>query len=183
MEATLELAGRPERALLQEWGRPVEIHIKKILCPTDFSEHSAHALLYALSFAKAYDAALEMLHVVQPLVYPAYMESPVQAPAVFVGTSLSTARMMDESLLRLEELASLNKQLHPHIAGRVVLGVPFVEIIRAAKEQQSDLIVMGTHGRTGLQRVLIGSVAEKVVRKAPCPVLTIKHPGHEFVMP
>ena len=62
-------------------------------------------------------------------------------------------------------------------------GTPFVEIVRHAKENDVDLIVMGTHGRTGLVHALIGSVAEKVVRKAPCPVLTVRPEGHQFIMP
>src|SRR5207302_3469836 len=62
-------------------------------------------------------------------------------------------------------------------------GSPFVEIVRYAKEQNIDLIVLGTHGRGPIAHMLLGSVAEKVVRKAPCPVLTVRHPEHEFVMP
>ncbi len=65
----------------------------------------------------------------------------------------------------------------------VQMGRPFIEIIRYAREKKIDLIVLGTHGRSGLKHVLLGSVAERVVRKAPCPVLTIRHPEHEFVMP
>jgi nucleotide-binding universal stress UspA family protein len=63
------------------------------------------------------------------------------------------------------------------------IGVPFLEIVKAAKEREVDLIVMGTHGRTGLSHVLIGSVAENVVHHAPCPVLTVKHPQYQFVAP
>jgi nucleotide-binding universal stress UspA family protein len=62
-------------------------------------------------------------------------------------------------------------------------GTPFYEIVRYAKEQNIDLIIMGTHGHTGLTHMLLGSVTEKVVRKAPCPVLTVRHPEHEFVHP
>ena len=65
----------------------------------------------------------------------------------------------------------------------LVTGSPFLQVVRMARKEGVDLIVMGTHGRTGLAHVLMGSVAEKVVRKAPCPVLTVKHPEHEFVMP
>ena len=65
----------------------------------------------------------------------------------------------------------------------VGVRAPFTEIIRFAKDKDIDLIVMGTHGHTGLAHVLLGSVAEKVVRKAPCPVLTVRHPEHEFVHP
>ena len=63
------------------------------------------------------------------------------------------------------------------------IGHPSLEIIRYAKDHEIDIIVMGTHGRTGVGHMLMGSVAEKVVRKAPCPVLTVRHPDHEFVMP
>ena len=62
-------------------------------------------------------------------------------------------------------------------------GVPFIEILDVAREQEIDLITIATHGRTGLQQMLFGSTAEKVVRKAPCPVLSIRHPEHEFIMP
>lgn len=65
----------------------------------------------------------------------------------------------------------------------VLLGAPHVEIVRYARKEEMDLIVLATHGRTGLAHALIGSVAEKVVQMAPCPVLTIKHPEHEFIMP
>ena len=66
---------------------------------------------------------------------------------------------------------------------RIVRGRPFVEIIRYAREKKIDIIVVGTHGHSGLTHILMGSVAEKVVRKSPCPVLTIRHPDHEFEMP
>lgn len=73
---------------------------------------------------------------------------------------------------------------HAERVDRVIrMGTPFVEIVRYAKEKEIDLIVMGTHGRTGVVHALIGSVAEKVVRKAPCPVLTVRPEGHQFVLP
>jgi nucleotide-binding universal stress UspA family protein len=71
----------------------------------------------------------------------------------------------------------------PHLERAIEMGIPFVEIVRHARKKNIDLIVIGTHGRTGLDHMLLGSVAEKVVRKAPCPVLTVRPEGHQFVMP
>ena len=84
----------------------------------------------------------------------------------------------------LEELAARLGEGHGcEITTRLREGQPFVEIVTVARDEDADLIVMGTHGRTGLAHMLIGSTAEKVVRMAPCPVLTVKHPEHEFVLP
>ena len=82
-----------------------------------------------------------------------------------------------ERVVREQGLGHL--KVHPE----VLEGAPFAEIVRYAREKDVDLIVMGTHGHTGLAHVLVGSVTEKVVRKAPCPVLTVRHPEHEFVHP
>jgi nucleotide-binding universal stress UspA family protein len=83
----------------------------------------------------------------------------------------------------MDRLIQENKLQQLHVLKEIREGSPFYEIIRYAKERDIDLIVMGTHGRSGLVHVLLGSVTEKVVRKAPCPVLTVRHPEHEFVHP
>jgi nucleotide-binding universal stress UspA family protein len=83
----------------------------------------------------------------------------------------------------LEEWNDPDFEHAKRVTRSVIRGTPFVEIVRYAREQNVDLIVMGTHGRTGLEHALIGSVTEKVVRKAPCPVLTVRPEGHQFVMP
>jgi nucleotide-binding universal stress UspA family protein len=155
----------------------MEIQIKRILCPVDFSDSSDYALRYALAFASAYDADLEVMHVVELPFMPPYAAS--TAPDL----TLAVERIKEESQKMLDRLAERSRALGLRVASRLVMGAPFVEIINAARAGTADLIVMGTHGRTGLRHVLIGSVAEKVVRKAPCPVLTVKHPEHEFVMP
>jgi nucleotide-binding universal stress UspA family protein len=155
----------------------MEIDIGKILCPVDFSEGSEHAMRYATAFASAYEADLVLLHVVELPFLPSYSTAGVP------DLSLPVEQIQEECENRLEDMVEEQKKIHPQVEGRVVVGAPFVEIIREAREGNFDLVVVGTHGRTGLKHMLIGSVAEKVVRKAPCPVLTVKHPEHEFVKP
>ena len=155
----------------------MEIRISKILCPVDFSESSEHALRYAVAFASAYGADLELFHVVELPILPSYSTGGVP------DLTLPIERIKEECRQRLGELVDRCKPTCPRITSRLVVGTPFFEIINAAREGKFDLIVMGTHGRTGLKHILIGSVAEKVVRKSPCPVLTVKHPEREFVMP
>jgi nucleotide-binding universal stress UspA family protein len=152
--------------------------IHKILCPVDFSACSDHALKYALAFAQSHQAALELLHVVEPLIYGVGSGG--------IGGALQTTYLEDVGKGASEHLAGVVGELrrrYDQVTGLTVDGTPFVEIIRRARDQKTDLIVMGTHGRRGLPHLLIGSVAERVVRKAPCPVLTVKHPEHDFVMP
>ena len=150
----------------------MEILIQKILCPVDFSEYSDHVLRYALAFAAAYDAHLELLHVLDLPFAPVYWADEV------ADMYPSTERVKALCRQQLDEQVGKCKQTHPSVAGRVVGGNPFAEIVRAAKDGDFDLIVVGTHGRTGLSHMLIGSTAEKVVRHAPCPVLSVKHPEH-----
>jgi nucleotide-binding universal stress UspA family protein len=155
----------------------MDISIKKILCPVDFSEHSDHALRYAAAFASAYDAELEVFNVLEPPVLPSYSTGGIP------DLSQAIERIKQDGQQRLDELVEKLRQSHPRTVGRMVVGTPFVEIIERARGGNFDLIVIGTHGASGLKHVLMGSVAERVVRKAPCPVLSVKHPGHEFVMP
>lgn len=154
------------------------MQIRKVLCPVDFSPSSDHALEYAVAFAGAHRAELLLVHVVHPLAYG------VGAEGVAVDAGMQLLKEMETSCAdRLHEVAESVKGGCPSVSEFVVTGVPFLEIIQLAKAQNADLIVMGTHGRSGLAHMLIGSVAERVVRKAPCPVLTVKHPEHDFVMP
>ena len=154
------------------------IKIDKILLPTDFSEHSEHALSYALSFAKEYGAKLYVLHVIEDIQYlaNAYMFDVPVMPS-FADIEQSRLKEMQEFIDRVitDPTVAIEKAIKR--------GRPFVEIIRAAREEEVDLIVIATHGRSGIEHVFFGSVAEKVVRKAPCPVLSIRMPGHEFTMP
>jgi len=158
------------------------ISIKKILYPTDFSEYSSVALPYAVDFAHHYNAELHCLHA-------------VEWGHEFIPTGDNIAPMITPPVLSVEEMQkTAQKRLEaflrdkaPQIAGsvikKVVLGKPFVEIIGYCRQENIDLIVLGTHGHSALASMLLGSVAEKVVRKAPCAVLTVRHPEHKFVAP
>lgn len=150
--------------------------LRTILVPTDFSQHAEGALDFALDLARRFGAELQLLHVYD---YPTYLlpEGGLMPGADLLGD------IQGETERRF-------KQLEIRLAGSLVpmrtvsrQGVPLVEILRYAREIQADLIVMGTHGRTGIKHFLIGSVAEKVVRKAPCPVLTVRPPGFQFEQP
>jgi nucleotide-binding universal stress UspA family protein len=136
--------------------------IYRILVPTDFSPHSQVALRCAVSLAHAREAATITLLYVDPGVVPLYDER--------LGI-LEPNRMMAMMKLRIaERLVDVDVPVDE----RVVYGDPNEKIVEVACEHGADLIVMGTHGRSGLERVLMGSVAESVLRDAPCPVLFIK---------
>lgn len=155
----------------------MDIRLKKILVPTDFSDHSANAMRYGYSFATQYQSELHVLHVVQDVLpYMANVEMSM-TPAVLLADMERGARE------QLDTVVPEAWQAQLQVTRALRRGSPFVEIIRYAKETDTDLIVMGTHGRSGIAHMLLGSVAEKVVRKAPCPVLTVRSPEHEFVMP
>jgi len=149
-----------------------------MLVPTDFSKFSQIALLYAAAFAEKFAAELYLLHVVQDLavfIPDMITVAPPPAPTVEQMT-----RAVHDAFDRIVKENQLDRfKIHREVRE----GTPFYEIVRYAQEQDIDLIVMGTHGHTGLAHMLLGSVTEKVVRKAPCPVLTVRHPEHEFVHP
>ena len=143
----------------------------KILVPIDFSTHSLATLDFALSLTDLVDAAYVLLYVV--------ISGEVETFASLGGEPEEThVRRMGEAAAKLEEEVERSRLKRPGIAieSRVVSGVPFKEICRLADEESFHLIVIGTHGRTGLSHLLIGSTAERVVQHAPCPVLSIK-PG------
>jgi nucleotide-binding universal stress UspA family protein len=154
------------------------IDLQQILVPTDFGVSSQNALNYAVAFAQKFGARIHLLHVVSDLalfVPEAVLIVPPQLPPVEQFQSAAVAALE-------QTIAGLG--LPEAIVHPVVLeGMPFEEIVRFARDKDVDLIVMGTHGHKGLAHLLLGSVAEKVVRYAPCPVLTVRHPEHEFVHP
>jgi nucleotide-binding universal stress UspA family protein len=145
------------------------IKLHNILVPTDLSECSNAALKYGLELARTFDAKLHVLHVVQdPYTQPWAAEA---FPAA-IGDVLTEWQQQAEK--------RLNDSIDPADRARVIvtctIGSPYGDILRFATGKNIDLIVMGTHGRGPMAHMLLGSVAEKIVRKAPCPVLTVRHP-------
>jgi nucleotide-binding universal stress UspA family protein len=150
---------------------------KKILCPLDFSKHSNRALDTACELARDHQAALVIMHA---YVIPSYPlpEGYVLASSETVAEILSkTQQAMNEARAKAVASGVSNVEIV------MTEGAPFSEIVRVAREQAVDLIVIATHGRTGLKHALLGSVTEKVVRKAPCAVLTVRDAEHPFERP
>jgi nucleotide-binding universal stress UspA family protein len=150
------------------------ISLKKILVPTDFSACSDAAVRYARALCQAFDAELHLLHVVQDPYTQPWAAEAFPAP---LGEMLE--QWQQQARERLAALVPDHETSRSRMA--TVVGSPFYEIVRYAEEQQIDLIVIGTHGRGPIGHMLLGSVAEKVVRKSPCPVLTVREPQHHFV--
>lgn len=155
------------------------IELRRILFPTDFSELSMHGLTYARSFSKSYRAELHVLHVVDEAYQYWMAMGPNSLPVGPTPNEIASSANQEMVKFVAKYLADPGFSVLPV----VMTGRPFLEIIRYAREKEIDLIIIGTHGRGGLSHALLGSVAEKIVRKAPCPVLSIRHPEHEFVMP
>jgi nucleotide-binding universal stress UspA family protein len=152
----------------------------RVLVPTDFSETAKVAMDYASDLANAFQATLHVMHVLENITPTggwAAGERYAPPPAALIEPMEHEVRA---------ELKEVLGTLRPQPAKALVVvraGSPFVEIVRYAREQDIDLIVMGTHGRGPVAHMLLGSVADNVIRKAPCPVLTVRHPAHEFVPP
>ena len=138
--------------------------VKTILHATDFSENSAFAFRLACALARDYGARLVILHAATPSLG-------LYNQGLYLPAPEGTLESLHEQLLQLQPHDSSIVTEH-----RLEEGEPVPTILMVAKEIVADVIVLGTHGRTGLGRFLMGSVAEEVVRKAPCPVLTVKHP-------
>jgi nucleotide-binding universal stress UspA family protein len=144
----------------------MEIH--RILAPTDFSDLSKQGLKSALELAQSFGAKLVLIHVVEPPPYP--VEGLIPSP---LGATL----LDDLERQASQELARMlvdTQGSAVDVERRVVVGIPYRKIVEVAEEEKADLLVVTTHGRTGLVHLVMGSVAEKIVRTAPCPVLTIR---------
>jgi len=152
----------------------MEFEIKKVLVPIDFSDYSKSSLKYAVNFAKNFNASLVLVYVVEPVIYP---------PDFSMGQIAIPAAGIEMGKRAKEELNKLAEKEIPsdlNVKKIIKTGKPFVEIVETAAEEDVDLIIIATHGHTGVEHILFGSTAEKVVRKAPCPVLTLREPAKGF---
>jgi nucleotide-binding universal stress UspA family protein len=150
------------------------INLTRILVPSDFSECSDAAVRYGLELARKFGARLHLLHVIQ---------DPATQPWAAEGFAVPLLDALDQwqrdAKVRLEH--AIPAEDRDNAVVTCAIASPCSEILRYAAANGIDLIVMGTHGRGGVSHMLLGSIAEKVVRRAPCPVLTVRQPEHEFV--
>jgi nucleotide-binding universal stress UspA family protein len=143
-------------------------NVQRILVPLDFSDASSRALEYAKTFAERFSASIELLHVVPNPYVPNASPFYTPLPENFLDDLKSDARKRLNEALTPEEREAFK------VRGMVIVGDPLAEIVSHAARENADLIVMGTNGRKGMAHVFLGSVAERVVRTAPCPVLTVR---------
>jgi nucleotide-binding universal stress UspA family protein len=140
------------------------LSLRRILVPIDFSKNARRALRYAVPLAAQSGGLITLLHVVEPVVYPTEMAIVVTNQKIAVNASR-------------RHLAELGKKLIPDkLRWKIIArgGLPYFEIIEFAREMKADLIVLTTHGYTGIKRVLLGGTAERIIRHAKCPVLTVR---------
>jgi nucleotide-binding universal stress UspA family protein len=144
---------------------------KTILFATDFSENSEYAFGYALAMARKYQALLAIVHVInEPVDLKGFYVPHISFESLEEEIEEGARKMMEKfCVMHLEDFENYQTFILP--------GIPFDEIIKKARELSADLIIMGTQGRSGLDHVLFGSTAEKVVRKSPVPVMTVRVPG------
>jgi nucleotide-binding universal stress UspA family protein len=153
-----------------------QIRIGTILVPVDFSAACIKALKYAAAFAEQFGAKLILLHVIEPVATPDFIAS---SPLI-----MEAGKLVRISQKKLEGLAKKHA-IKPALIERVVVrrGTPFNEISNAARELGADVIVISTHGHTGLRHLLLGSTTERVVRHADCPVFVVRDGEREIIEP
>jgi nucleotide-binding universal stress UspA family protein len=148
--------------------------IKKVLVPIDFSDYSKSALKYATDFAQNFNAEMFLVYVVEPVIYPPdFSMGQIAIPSVNVEWDIKAKAELDK--LAGSEIPDTIK-----VQTIIKTGKPFWEIIETAADEDVDIIIIATHGHSGMEHILFGSTAEKVVRKAPCPVLTLREPIKGF---
>jgi nucleotide-binding universal stress UspA family protein len=169
-EEVLREAECPVLIVRQEKEPSTEVDVKRILIPLDFSKHTALALDYARELADGFGASLDLLHVVEVPTYPDFY--------VPFSAALETTAVRQDARDRLEVLADPLRAAHD-VGTHVKVGRTALEVTEFAENGGHDLIVLPSHGYSGLERVLLGSVAEGVLRRTPCPVLTVKPFGKD----
>ena len=152
---------------------------KTVLFPTDFSDFSDVALNHAVYICRQCDARLVILHVVEDVLLP----DPIEYMGVYETVTAIQAQLEEGAKKKLAGFEKDPRLEGISISTDLKQGKAFVEIVSYTRDNNIDLIVMGSHGASGLNHMLFGGTAEKVVRKASCPVLTVKHPDHSFTMP
>lgn len=160
----------------------MSLEFKRVLCPVDLSEFSLEALKLAVNVAEASAATLDILHVIHNPFDELYMTALTQTDPALIDAYADESKRRAKIMRVTEEHAEvLLKQFcheivkqHPKVRYHIRQGDPFEAIVDGMEDFLTDLVVLATHGRTGLKRLVIGNVAEKVVRHAPCPVLTVK---------
>jgi len=147
--------------------------IEQILFPTDFSAGSYNALPYAVDFSRHYNAKLYILHIIYDFTKATYSHIPhISSDKIFDDITAWAVEEIDNCCI--EQIRGLSK-----VEKLVLKGIPYEEIVKFADNKKIDIIVMGTYGRVGLDKLIFGSTAERVVRKAPCPVLTVRQPEYQ----
>ena len=169
-QVVLELGKRYEPMLTAAAAGPFQI--KRILVPIDFSDCATKALRYAVPLAKQHGASLNLVHVISSAIHSYGEYGPIWTRPIE-----SELEVTKKALQKLAEAQIRNVPFNVDIR----IGAPHLEITQFARSEQIDLIVIATHGYTGFKHVLLGSVAENVVRFAPCPVLVVKVQEREFV--
>jgi nucleotide-binding universal stress UspA family protein len=157
----------------------VMIALKKILVATDFSEPSDAALAYGRELARTFGASLTVLHIVDNILTRAYGAEGVVLADPELQREIETSAQRQVDAVLFDE----DRKMLGAVGLVITSNSPSAAIVTYARDASIDLIVMGTHGRGAIAQLLMGSVAERVVRIAPCPVLTVRHPEHEFVLP
>jgi nucleotide-binding universal stress UspA family protein len=145
--------------------------LKTLLVPTDFSKGSGQALDYAQELATHFQSALVLLHVVEPIP-PFPVDLPADSRSGLKDLHLDFLTQAEESMAQLA--AQVSRRIDTPVLHRTKVGRAYQEIVDAARDEKADLIVIATHGRTGLGRFLMGSTAEMVVRHASCPVFLVR---------
>jgi len=174
MKASIPKSQEATRKLARLAGAKPAPHITSILTPIDFSEASVNALTYATSLAAQYGAKITLLYVIEPLGVPDFVRA---FPLMMENDEL--AAICKNKLAKLARKSGVPANLVENMIIRQ--GRAYREITEAARTLKVDLIVVSTHGYSGVTHALLGSVTERVVREAPCPVLVVREHEHEFV--